>query len=177
MSIQAGTYQLGPDNAELKVKTGREGKAAKAGHNLILGVESWEGTLEVGEDPAQSRVTLHADGGSLEVLEGTGGVKKLDDSDRQDIKKSIDDEVLEGQAIDFESTEVEATGEDRLKVKGDLTISGTTNSVEFDLSVAEGKVSGSATLSQSDWDIKQYSAMFGALKVTDQVEVVVEGSL
>ena len=49
MAIEAGTYKLGPRNATLRVKTGRSGAAAKAGHNLEIEVGSWEATLEVGD--------------------------------------------------------------------------------------------------------------------------------
>jgi polyisoprenoid-binding protein YceI len=38
-------------------------------------------------------------------------------------------------------------------------------------------VAGSTTISQSDWGIKPYSALFGALKVNDDITVEVEGSL
>ena len=47
-----------------------------------------------------------------------------------------------------------------------------TNPVEFELGLgADGAVSGSATLTQSDWGIKPYTALFGVLKVADEVEV------
>ena len=32
-------------------------------------------------------------------------------------------------------------------------------------------------MKQSDWGIKPYSGLFGTLKVSDEVEVVAEGSL
>ncbi len=179
MSIQAGTYKLGPDNATLQVKTGREGKAASAGHDLVLDVTSWEATLDVGEDPAQTSLELSADATSLRVREGSGGAKPLSDDDTSDIEKSIDDEVLKEEAIEFHSTEVEASDDgDRLSVRGDLTMVGQSNPVDFELSVgSDGQLSGSASLKQSDWEIEQYSVMFGALKVADEVEVVVEGGL
>ena len=49
MSIMSGTHKLGPENATLRIKTERHGAAAKAGHDLLIEVGSWEGTLEVGE--------------------------------------------------------------------------------------------------------------------------------
>ena len=49
MSIEAGTYELGPDDGVLSVRTKRTGAAAKAGHNLVLHVTAWKATLEVGE--------------------------------------------------------------------------------------------------------------------------------
>lgn len=150
-----------------------------AGHDLDIDVTSWEATLDVGEDPGQTVLQLHADAGSLRVKEGTGGVQALGDDDKADIEKTIDDEVLKGGPIEFRSTSVEASESGgNLSVGGDLTMAGESHPVSFELSIsAEGKISGSATLQQSDWKIKPYSALFGTLKVADAVEVVVEGSL
>lgn len=179
MSIQAGTHKLGPDNASLRVKTGRHGAAAKAGHNLVIDVTSWEATVDVGEDQAQISLELEADAGSLRVHEGIGGAQPLGDDDKADIHKTIDDDVLKGQAIEFRSTAVEAAdGGGHLRVRGDLTMAGDSHPVDFDLSVgSEGQISGSATIKQTEWRIKPYSALFGALKVTDEVEVVLQASL
>ena len=38
MSLQAGTYRLGPEDGTLRVRTGRSGAAAKAGHDLLIEV-------------------------------------------------------------------------------------------------------------------------------------------
>ncbi|HEY8639151.1 MAG TPA: YceI family protein [Solirubrobacterales bacterium] len=150
-----------------------------AGHNLVIGVTSWEATLDVGEDPGQISLELNADVGSLRVHEGTGGAQPLSDEDRVDIQQTIDDHVLKGHAIEFRSTDVEISdGGRRLSVSGDLNMAGNSHPVDFELSVSsEGQIKGGATLKQTDWGIKPYSALFGALKVMDEVEVVVEASL
>jgi polyisoprenoid-binding protein YceI len=149
-----------------------------AGHDLVIDVTSWEATLEVGDDPGQIGLNLNADAGSLRVREGTGGVQELGDDDKTEIQQTIDDEVLKGQPIEFRSTEVEATeGGRRLRVRGDLQMAGNGHPVEFELGVgSDGKITGGATLKQTDWGIKPYSGLFGALKVADEVEVVVEAS-
>jgi hypothetical protein len=74
VGLQAGTYRLGPDDGTLSIHTGRTGAAAKAGHDLVIEVTAWEGTLRVGEDPADTRVELEADATSLHVREGSGGM-------------------------------------------------------------------------------------------------------
>ncbi len=173
MAIQAGTHKLGPDNASLHVETGRNGAAAKAGHDLTIDVQSWEATLEVGED---SSLQLSADPTSLKVREGKGGAQALKDDDKEDIHKTIDKDVLEKKSIVFQSTSVEQAG-DGLKVSGDLEIAGKTNPVTFDLSESGDTLTGSAAVKQTDWDIEPYSALFGALKVNDEVKVVFEGKL
>ena len=87
--------QAGPHNATLTVETKRKGAAAKAGHDLVIEVTSWEAELDVAKDPA---VTLRADGGSLRVREGSGGVTTLGDEEKAGIEQTIDDEVLKGAA-------------------------------------------------------------------------------
>ena len=176
MPIKPDTYALGPQNAKLIVETSRTGGAAKAGHDLTIDVTSWDGTLELGEEPIGSSVTLHADGSSLRVREGRGGMKKLDEDDKKSIQQTIDDEVLRSTAIDFRSSAVEGSPESgHLHVRGELTFAGRSNQVEFDLDVAtDGHLTGSATVKQSDWGIKPYSALFGALKVADEVTVTID---
>ncbi len=173
MAIQAGTYKLGPDNASLHVETGRSGAAAKAGHDLIIDVNSWEATLEVGES---SSLALAADPTSLHVREGKGGMQALKDDDKEDIRKTIDKDVLKKKDISFQSSSVEPAG-DGLKVSGELEMGGKSKPVSFDVTESAGTITGSATIKQSDWGIKPYSALFGALKVNDEVKVVVEGTL
>lgn len=166
------SQNFGPDNASLKIRTGRTGGAAKAGHDLVIEVQSWQATLDPEAQPA---LTLTADSRSLRVLEGTGGIKSLSESDKGDIKKTIDKEVLKGCDIEFRSSEVrEVPG--GLSVSGELSLHGKQARVTFDLSTGEdGRVSGSATVTQSAFGMKPYSALFGALKVADDVTVEIDG--
>ena len=179
MSIQVGTHTLGPENGTLRVRTGRTGAAAKAGHNLLIDVTAWQATLEVGEDPAQTSIVLDADATSLRVREGTGGMQALGDDDKASIQETIDDEVLKRQVIEFRSTAVQAAADgSRMSVQGELMLVGTTCPIAFDLTVgADGKLSGSAVVKQSDWGITPYSTLFGALKVVDEVEVAIDAGL
>lgn len=169
MSIPEGTHSIGPSNGSLKVKTGREGAAAKAGHDLVLGVNSWDATIEGGDSPS---IKLTADPGSIDVIEGKGGAKPLSDKDKADIKKSITGKVLGSSQISFQSSEVTDSA-----AKGDLSIAGSNSSVNVPLNISGDQISGSITLSQSEFGIKQFKALMGALKVSDQVTVEFEGSL
>jgi polyisoprenoid-binding protein YceI len=175
MSIQ-GTHRLGPDNAALTVRTGRTGAAARAGHDLLIDVTAWQATLEVGEDPAQISVTLAADAASLRVREGSGGMQTLGEDDKASIRQTIDDEILKRSDIEFHSTEVRrAPDGSSISVRGELTLVGNTRPVAFDLLVGrDGKLAASAVLKQTDWGIKPYSTLFGALKVADEVEVALD---
>jgi len=167
------SQHFGPDNASLRIRTGRTGGAAKAGHDLLIEVGSWQATLDPEAQPA---LTLTADSSSLRVLEGTGGLKSLTEKDKTDIKKTIDKEVLQGCAIEFRSSEVQAGPAGGLSVRGELSLSGRQAPVTFDLARDDdGRVSGSATVTQSAHGMKPYSALFGALKVADEVTIEIDG--
>ena len=170
-----GSLQQGPDTGRLLVKTYREGVAAKVGHDLVIEVTRWEATVDLDA----SRVELTADARSLEVREGVRGVKPLTDKDRRDIAKTIDDKVLRGQPIAFRSSTVRSSDRDGpLVVEGELTIAGTTRPVTAQLDVdADGRVSGTIPLAQTDWGITPYRGLMGALKVRDEVEIVIEARL
>jgi YceI-like domain len=177
MSIPAGTHTLGPANASLKILTMKAGAASKAGHNLVIEVGSWEATLTTGETGADSSLALSADSRSLRVLEGSGGIKPLTEDDKSSIRQTIDEDVLKGCGISFRSTSV--TGADaRLDVHGELELAGRRNPVDFSVTVADdGRLDATATVKQTAWGIKPYSALFGTLKVLDDVQIVVQGKL
>ena len=158
------------------MKTGRHGAAAKAGHDLVIEVTSWEATLDVADDASASSLELTADPTSLHVREGVGGMQALGDDDKADIRKTIDKDVLKKKSISFASSSVEDS-DGGLAVSGDLEMGGKSKPVDFVLTGDGGSIAGSATVKQSDWDIKPYSALFGALKVNDEVTVEVEGNL
>jgi hypothetical protein len=167
-------YSLGPDDGTLSVQTKRTGAAAMAGHNLLIHATSWSATIELGE---RTTIALDVDGSSLRVEEGSGGMQALQDEDKENIHQTIDDEVLMRQTIAFRSTEVKPA-RSGLRVDGELTLNGETHPLGFDLALtADGRLEGSALVKQSDWGMKPYTGLFGALKVVDEVEVRIEATL
>ncbi len=80
--------------------------------------------------------------------------------------------MLGSSQISFKSSEVTDSA-----AKGDLSIAGSSSSVNVPLNVSADKISGSITLSQSEFGIKQFKALMGALKVSDEVTVEFEGKL
>jgi len=178
MTPESGTYSLGPGSGVLSIRTTRQGAASKAGHDLRIEVGSWEAEFKLGEAPEQSAMTLAADSRSLRVIEGTGGIKSLTGDDKASIQKTINDEVLKGCAIEFRSSEVRGGAGDGLSVRGDLDLGGRTAPLTFDLALGDdGRVTGSATVKQTDLGMKPYSALFGALKVADEVTVAIDAKL
>jgi polyisoprenoid-binding protein YceI len=179
MSV-AGTFQLGPENASLQVNTYREGVGAKIGHDLVIDVTRWEATIDLAGDLAGSSIRLTADPRSLEVRDGLRGLKPLTDKDRGEIRKTIDAKVLGGSPISFTSRSVRggAGGGPPLVVEGDLTLSGQSRPITAELAVTDdGHVTGTIPVTQSTWGIKPYRGLMGALKVRDDVEVVIDARL
>ena len=174
MPIAPGVHRLGPGDATLLVKTGRTGAAAKAGHDLVLEVTAWHATLEVAD---ATSLTLEADAGSLRVRSGSGGIQALGDDDKANIETTIDDDVLRRTDIAFHSTDVRG-GDGSLDVHGELELAGRVHPIAFALAIGEdGALTGTAVVRQTDWGIKPYTALFGTLKVADEVQVVIEGRL
>jgi polyisoprenoid-binding protein YceI len=157
--------RFGPDTGSLEVHTYREGVAAKVGHDLIIEVTKWTASDDGGV------LELTADPRSLVVREGNRGVKPLTDKDRASIKKTIEKDILGGQEIRFASKSVEGG-----TVKGDLTIAGSTQPVEFDLHRDGDRARATISVVQTRWGIKPYRGFMGALKVRDDVEIVLDAA-
>jgi polyisoprenoid-binding protein YceI len=174
MEIVSGTYTLGPESGQLLVKTARTGLGAKAGHDLTIEVTRWQGRAVVDTaDPASSTVALSVDVDSFEVREGTGGIKAITDADRAEIKQTLQEKVLHTAhhpTITFRSTRVSGSAES-FDIEGDLTITGVTRPITVHGQVTDGRVRGWATVTQTNWGIRPYSAIFGALKLKDDVGV------
>jgi hypothetical protein len=156
----------GPDNAGLIVKTYREGVAAKVGHDLVIEVTRWSATVEEGS------LRVEADPRSFEVREGVRGVKPLTGRDHAEIRKNIEQKVLGTQPITFRGSVSGEAG--AVELDGELTMAGATRPLRARLQSEGGRVGGTIALTQSDWGIKPYRGLMGALKVRDDVEVVVD---
>jgi hypothetical protein len=161
---------LGPENGTLTVRTGKAGAAAKAGHNLVIEVTRWQGTL------SPESVELTADARSLRVRSGSGGISPLGDEEKAGISQTIDEEVLEGGNISYRSSAVTAR-DGGYDVVGELDLLGVSAPLSFSLALDGDHLTGSASVKQTDWRIKPYSALFGTLKVADVVEVSIDATL
>jgi polyisoprenoid-binding protein YceI len=179
MELATGSYAIGPATGPLTVHTRRGGLGAMAGHDLVIEVTRWAGTVRIDADRiGASALEVVVDATSLEVREGNGAVPLLA-INKSEIAKTIR-KVLgtrEHTEMQFRSAAVAATPEG-FRVGGDLTIAGVTRPAElavladFDASPPRGTVT--TTVVQSEFGIKPYSAMFGALKVLDAVEIHAE---
>ncbi len=175
MTIQKGNHNIGPENGTLTVKVYKDGMAAKMGHDLVFEATKWRGNVTVDpENISGSSAQVTIDARSLEIIDALGGAKPLGDKDRQDIAKNIEEKCLQVSThpdITFDSTDVSGDAS-RISLNGDLTLVGNSRPVTLDLSVGDdGHVTGKVTLVQSQFGIKPFSAMMGALKVKDSVDI------
>lgn len=154
--------------------------AAKVGHDLVIDVERWSASLTL-TPGGESRLTASVDAGALRAREGHGGVKPLSDGDRADINRNIVEKVLHSARnpeITFESDPFVAGDAAAWHIPGRLTLHGASVPVALQVTVERSQdaitLNASAQVTQSNFGIKPYTAMMGALKVADDVEVRVQ---
>ena len=163
------------------LKTGRQGLAARAGHDLTIEVTRWSAQVEVPDEEVggvtAATVSAELDLGSLEVREGSGGAKPLTDRDRGEIRKTMSGIIGTGTAS-FTSSRIVRVGSTGGAIEGTFTLNGRSEPVRLQLSEpAPGHYRGTATVVQSAFGIKPYVGLFGALKLKDEVAVEVEVTL
>ncbi|HEX4934235.1 MAG TPA: YceI family protein [Gemmatimonadaceae bacterium] len=148
------------------MRTSREGRAAKAGHDLVIDVTGWSAEVDLDG----GAVSLDVDPDSLRVREGVGGVKPLSAGDKEKIEQTIAGEVLHGGPLAFRSTSVDPGSP--FVVAGELTLAGETRPLEVQVDVGDdGTATATVAVRQTDWGITPQSAMMGALRVGDEVQV------
>lgn len=166
---------LGPSSARLRLLTGTEGAAARVGHDLVIVFDDWSGTAQV-EDGEPRSVRLSVAVGSLRVDSGTGGAKPLSDRDRRAIRKNALSALQADRhpSIDFTSSAVRAVP-GGVALDGTLSIAGTERPVVVDLRVAEDgaglALAARVPVVQTAYGVTPYSALLGALRLRDEVEV------
>jgi polyisoprenoid-binding protein YceI len=175
--IPPGSYEFGPSNGQMIIKTTREGIGKKVGHDLVIDVTNWSAKADVGEDPSSTTIIASADVNSFAVREGVGGVKPLSEGDKGDIKKNITKKILTDPDLSFKSTSA-SVSEGSATVAGDLTIMGKSQPVELQLTDAGGgRIKATMKVVQTNWGIKPYVGMMGALRVADSVTIEIEASV
>jgi polyisoprenoid-binding protein YceI len=180
MAVRAGPHQLGPGQGRIVLRTFRDGLASQAGHDLTIEVARWSGTLDVTDDRSPARLEVHLDLGSLVVRDGTGGVKPLTDRDRREIAVTAQ-KVLgtdrHPEAV-FTAGTFDRGANGNGTIDGMLTLRGESRPLRVHVvETGAGHYHADATVVQSGYGIKPYTAFFGALRVRDSVEVAVDVDL
>ncbi|MCU1588706.1 MAG: YceI family protein [Frankiales bacterium] len=165
------------ENGELTLRTGRQGVGSKVGHDLTIRVGQWSAEATVdGNVVFDLRVV--ADLTSLQVVTGDGGLKPLTDKDRKTILSNAADTLgtrAHPELVFVSSVPHRAEGTNTLT--GDLTLAGVTKSQQLAVLVTGRAVLARGEVKQTDFGIKPYSGLLGALKVRDMVEIQAEVEL
>ncbi|WP_208301214.1 YceI family protein [Mycobacterium sp. DL440] len=165
-------WDLGPDSGELLLRTGVTGSASRMGHRLTIAMRSWHATVEWdGEEPAAVEVTVDLD--SLDVLRGEGGMTPLTGAEKVLIRSNAL-KTLRAKKFPqarFRSTSIERSGS-VVRLVGVLDLAGRSaeQTVEVEV-VSDDSLTGAASVRHSDFGVKQYSMLMGAMKVADEVGV------
>lgn len=181
MELRTGNWTVGPADGTLVIRTKREGAAARMGHDLTLTATRWSAVVAVdGESPRSSRVRATIESESLVVTEATGGAIGLSPSQKVEVEANIREKILHSAKhpeITFTSTSIDGDSAGG-SVTGDLALAGKTRpvtlAVRLDDSSGNPTVSATTSIVQTEFGIKPYSAMLGALKVKDVVELAID---
>lgn len=145
------------------------------GHRLTIAMTQWRATVDWGDgEPVGVELTVDVD--SLEVLRGDGGVKALSGPEKVLVRSNalgaLDSRRFP--RICFTADAVERT-DGGYRLAGALQIHGKTRERVIDVATDDlgdsWRMSGQATVRQSDFGVKPYSLLMGALKVADDVTV------
>lgn len=171
----AAEWSLDGSDGDLLIRTGVAGPAAAVGHRLTLAMRHWRATThwDAGE-PVSAELTVEV--GSLDVVRGRGGVTPLSAPEkilvRSNALRSLD--AKRHPRITFVANDIEKTG-DGYRLIGTLTIHDTSRAQVVDLRTDDHGgnwwLSSQTTVRQSEFGIKPYSQLLGALKVADEVVV------
>ncbi|HET9893547.1 MAG TPA: YceI family protein [Streptosporangiaceae bacterium] len=180
MTQQPGRHAFNSEQGQVTLLTSRDGLAAQAGHDLTIEVSTWSAELETSADGTPAGLAVRLDLTSLAVREGTGGVKPLTDRDRREIAKTA--RKLLGADRSPEATFVasafEPGGDGGGFVQGTFTLGGISRPLRLRVSRSgPDNYRATASVRQSEFGIKPYTAFLGALKVSDDVGVVVDVNL
>jgi polyisoprenoid-binding protein YceI len=179
MAIRAGRHQLGPDNGRITLRTSRDGLVGKAGHDLTIDAARWSGDLVVAADLSPISLEVTVDLGGLVVLAGSGGIVPLTDRDKQEIRSTARKILAADRYAEatFTATSFEPSGGGGT-ITGTLALAGRSGPVQLEVSqITPDHYRASATIRQTDYGIKPYSAFLGTLKVSDAVTVEVDVDL
>jgi polyisoprenoid-binding protein YceI len=169
--VPTGTWNVDPAHS-------RVGFAVKhLGIATVRGVfKEFEGTLEIGEDFSSAKARGSVKTASVDTNDATRD-DHLRNSDFFDADNYPE--------ITFESTSIEATGDDEWKVVGDLTIHGVTNAIELDVEVGGTEIDpwgkervgleANGQISRSEYGMKFNMALgSGNMAVGDKVKIILD---
>ena len=184
----AADYVVDTGRSELVVRLFKGGIGAAVAHNHAIRATEYKGKASFDpENPTAARIRVEVRADSLvadepDVRTRYGLTKRISKGDRRKIQATMlsaeQMDVNRYPTIEFRSTRIEEQSEGRYIVTGDLSIHGVTQPVTFPATVEkeDDGVRGRATIrfKQSDFGIKPYHAMFGAVRNRDKAVLYID---
>ncbi|MBI5115070.1 YceI family protein [Candidatus Poribacteria bacterium] len=178
----AAQYVIDPAKSELVVRLFRGGVAAAFAHNHVIRATDFSGGTSFDpEFPSATSMSVETRADSLQVDEPAvrqkyGLTEVVSDKDRKKIQATMESaeqlDVARFPKMKFQSTKVEKESDGKYIVSGELTIHGVKRSVSFPVTVSDKgeELRGQASLrfKQSDFGIKPFSIMLGAVRNEDE---------
>lgn len=162
--------------ARCRIFSFKEGLLSAAGHDLELEVARFTGTVDTDKPSieasfeASSIKVLHA------IKSGSPDPGALSEGDRKTIEQNAVNDVLELKKfpdVRFRSTKIEGSA-GRYNVSGTLTLHGTSRPVSFSTQNTGDYVRAETSIDTTEFGIKPFKALLGALKVKTTIKVVFE---
>jgi polyisoprenoid-binding protein YceI len=173
--MTVAVWNLTAADGELRIRTGVTGRAARMGHRLSIAMTDWHAAVQwTAGEPSVAELTV--DVASLEIVRGEGGVMSLSGPEKA-LARSHALKSLEAQRypeIRFQADDIVKTP-DGYRLTGTVAIHGQRRDQVIELHVDDlgdsWRMSCETVVRRSDFAVKQYSMLMGAVKVADEVTV------
>ena len=150
LGATAQLRNIDTQKSTLTIHVGKSGIFSGLGHEHEVRAPIHSGTADTGSHPA---VEIHVDARQLRVID-----KDASEKERAEVQRTmLGPEVLDSeqhQEIVFKSTAVEAAGQDRWTLRGNLTLRGQTRPASAQVTLKDGHYTGEAAVKQTDFGIK-----------------------
>ncbi|MCO5171227.1 MAG: YceI family protein [Planctomycetes bacterium] len=173
------------EGSSLTVWTYKEGLLSKVAHDLCIRAADWQAEARRDGRRVEVEVVVPVRGLRVQGQVKDGAVLPLSEKDHREIEGNLASRhVLDADRfpeVRFTGAGDLPEGGGRATITGQLTIHGTTRPLTLAVDVREAGdrvvVTGEARVRQTDFGVKPYSALLGALKVQDEVRVSWEVAL
>lgn len=168
--------QFDDSHGRLLLGTDVAGRAAKMGHRLTIAMQRWQAVVSWSAGRPSS-VTLTVEVDELRVLRGDGGLTPLTAPEKLLIRgnalKCL--ESAKYPRIRFGCSDIEPI-DGGYRLTGDLEISGRTKPHVVEVRVqhepgGSARLDGESRVRHSDFGVRRYSMLMGAMQVADEVTV------
>lgn len=183
----AAELRVDPEHSLLLVRLYKDGPASAFAHDHVVRAGRFSGTIRYDpQQPGQSSVAVEVESASLvadePALRRRFTLPMIKEGTRSDVQRTMLGARQLGAEqhprISFRSTSVEARGEGKLRVVGELSLHGETHEVSFpaEVALADGVLRATATLRfrQRSFGIEPYRFAFGAVRNRDEVELILD---